>query len=382
MTLVNGIPVRSELAYLNDDFRATVTTSSVTTRTCGMGDIVVRGRFYVVDEHGWLPTVAVRAHVKAPTASAEQGLGTGEPDEGTGLEVSRTFASRTTAMVDGGYTSSASRRRRLLRQLVRPRRRPGHRRTEADGTSVLFEEYPAIAPDREKRATCWPSACAEPRLAVRVTGELGCRAARLTIRSCSAQAGCSNIAREQPDDVELVRASQQETASLRRADLTACAIDPESDHAHAGARRREDVAQETFIAAHKALPSFKLDSKFSTWLYRIGVNKCTDSLRSRRPGNTSLDVVSDDGAVALAVADDETPLRELEQAELAWELDRGIQGLPQVYRESFVLRHIEGLGYEEMSAILGVHRDTLKMRVYKARTLLCQSLAHLDGAYR
>jgi RNA polymerase sigma-70 factor (ECF subfamily) len=53
--------------------------------------------------------------------------------------------------------------------------------------------------------------------------------------------------------------------------------------------------------------------------------------------------------------------------------------LPHLYRESFVLKHIEGLGYDEMSEILGVHRDTLKMRVYKARTMLCQSLAHLRG---
>jgi RNA polymerase sigma-70 factor (ECF subfamily) len=141
----------------------------------------------------------------------------------------------------------------------------------------------------------------------------------------------------------------------------------------------EDVAQETFVAAYKALASFKFDSKFSTWLYRIGVNKCTDALRARRP-DASLD--ADDGGAAIDVASGETPHWELEQAELAWELDKGIQALPHLYRESFVLRHIEGLGYEEMSGILGVHRDTLKMRVYKARTLLCQSLAHLDGAYR
>jgi RNA polymerase sigma-70 factor, ECF subfamily len=140
----------------------------------------------------------------------------------------------------------------------------------------------------------------------------------------------------------------------------------------------EDVAQETFVAAYKALASFKFDSKFSTWLYRIGVNKCTDSLRARRPEKTSLD----DSVAAFDVASGETPHWEMEQAELAWELDKGIQALPQLYRESFVLRHIEGLGYEEMSVILGVHRDTLKRRVYKARTLLCQSLAHLDGAYR
>ena len=86
--------------------------------------------------------------------------------------------------------------------------------------------------------------------------------------------------------------------------------------------------------------------------------------------------------LAWETADEETPHWELEQAELAWELDTAIQALPHLYRESFVLKHIEGLGYDEMSAILGVHRDTLKMRVYKARTLLCQSLAHLDGAHR
>jgi hypothetical protein len=72
--------------------------------TCGMGDIVVRGRYYLVDERGWMPTVAVRAHVKAPTADAAKGLGTGRLDEGVGLEISRTFGRGFTAMLDGGYT--------------------------------------------------------------------------------------------------------------------------------------------------------------------------------------------------------------------------------------------------------------------------------------
>ncbi len=71
---------------------------------CGMGDIVVRGRYYVLDERGILPTVAIRAHLKMPTASAERGLGTGRPDEGVALEVSRSFGAGTLAMVDGGYT--------------------------------------------------------------------------------------------------------------------------------------------------------------------------------------------------------------------------------------------------------------------------------------
>ena len=71
---------------------------------CGMGDIVVRGRYYVLDERAWLPTIALRAHLKAPTADADSGLGTGRVDEGVGVEISRTFARATTIMVDGGYT--------------------------------------------------------------------------------------------------------------------------------------------------------------------------------------------------------------------------------------------------------------------------------------
>jgi RNA polymerase sigma-70 factor (ECF subfamily) len=142
----------------------------------------------------------------------------------------------------------------------------------------------------------------------------------------------------------------------------------------------EDVAQETFVAAFKSLSSFQFDAKFSTWLYRIAVNKCTDVLRARRP-TISIDETGDEGSAAWEAADEETPHSELEQIELAWELDKGIQALPHLYRESFVLKHIEGLGYDEMSEILGVHRDTLKMRVYKARTMLCQSLAHLRHSY-
>jgi RNA polymerase sigma-70 factor (ECF subfamily) len=138
----------------------------------------------------------------------------------------------------------------------------------------------------------------------------------------------------------------------------------------------EDVAQDTFVAAFKSLATFQFDAKFSTWLYRIAVNKCTDVLRARRP-TVSIDDTDNEGNAHEWEADEDTPLSELEQIELAWELDKGIQALPHLYRESFVLKHIEGLGYDEMSEILGVHRDTLKMRVYKARTILCQSLAHL-----
>jgi RNA polymerase sigma-70 factor (ECF subfamily) len=141
----------------------------------------------------------------------------------------------------------------------------------------------------------------------------------------------------------------------------------------------EDVAQETFVAAYRALAGFKFDASFSTWLYRIAVNKCTDWLRARRPERRSLTDTDEDGTPVYEPADEDTPYHELERIELAWELDQAIQQLPPLYRESFVLKHIEGLGYDEMSEILGVHRDTLKMRVYKARTLLCRALGHLNG---
>ncbi len=185
------------------------------------------------------------------------------------------------------------------------------------------------------------------------------------------------------DDAALVRASQRGDRDAfgvlvsRYASsvlsITSRMLGPAAD--------AEDVAQETFVAAYRALAGFQHDAKFSTWLYRIAVNKCHDALRARRPGDVSMDGNDDDtGRPSHEVVDEQTPHWELEQVELAWELDQAIDALPAVYRESFVLRHIEGVGYDEMSEILGVNRDALKMRVYKARTLLCRSLAHLVGA--
>jgi RNA polymerase sigma-70 factor (ECF subfamily) len=187
-----------------------------------------------------------------------------------------------------------------------------------------------------------------------------------------------------PDDAALVRASQGGDREAFGLLVTrhAAAVLSVTRRLLGPAADAEDVAQDTFVAAHKALANFKLDAKFSTWLYRIAVNKCTDSLRTRRTGTVSIDAIDEDGGLVWEAVAAETPHLELEQAELASELDKGIQALPPIYRESFVLRHIEGLGYDEMAEILGVHRDTLKMRVYKARALLSRSLAHLDGAYR
>ena len=113
VTVVNGMPVRQERLDAaagtgtrtgTTDATRTAATGAQATTACGLGDIIVRGRYYVLDERGWLPTIALRAHVKAPTASDDKGLGTGRPDEGAGIEVSRTIGHGLMAMVDVGYT--------------------------------------------------------------------------------------------------------------------------------------------------------------------------------------------------------------------------------------------------------------------------------------
>lgn len=139
----------------------------------------------------------------------------------------------------------------------------------------------------------------------------------------------------------------------------------------------EDLAQEAFLTAFKALSTFRADSKFSTWLYRIAANKCKDWLRAKRPGQGPYDVDADE-TLDSHVAELQTPECLLSQQQVAHELEQAIQRLPPLYREAFVLKHVEGLSYEEMEEILGVNGDTLKMRVYKGRLQLSRELASLN----
>jgi len=140
----------------------------------------------------------------------------------------------------------------------------------------------------------------------------------------------------------------------------------------------EDLAQEAFMSAFKALPTFKSNAKFSTWLYSIASNKCRDWLRVKRPGQGPYDVDADEH-LDLHVVEERTPESLLSQEQVARELDQAIQRLPPLYREAFILKHVEGLSYEEMEDILGVNGDTLKMRVYKGRIQLSRDLAALKA---
>ena len=184
-----------------------------------------------------------------------------------------------------------------------------------------------------------------------------------------------------PDDAELVARSlrQDHEAFGQLIDRHASVIVNLAYRMVGNRAEAEDLAQEAFLAAFKALSTFRADSKFSTWLYRIASNKCKDWLRAKRPGMGQQDVDIDE-VLDSHVAEEQTPERLLSQQQVALELEQAIRRLPPLYREAFVLKHVEGLSYEEMAEILGANGDTLKMRVYKGRLQLSRELASLNLA--
>jgi RNA polymerase sigma-70 factor (ECF subfamily) len=185
--------------------------------------------------------------------------------------------------------------------------------------------------------------------------------------------------REGPDDAQLVARSlkQDHEAFGQLIDRHATVIVNLAYRMVGNRAEAEDLAQETFLSAFKALSTFRADSKFSTWLYRIASNKCKDWLRVKRPGQAQQDVDVEE-MLDVHVAEERTPEQLLSQQQVALELERAIQRLPPLYREAFILKHVEGLSYEEMQQILGVNGDTLKMRVYKGRVQLSRELAELN----
>jgi len=142
-----------------------------------------------------------------------------------------------------------------------------------------------------------------------------------------------------------------------------------------------DMTQETFIKAYNSLSSFRGDSKFSVWLYRIANNVCLDFLRSRsRKPTVSLSTEDDDGEeTQLDIADEsQSPELLLENALTRDAVRRGLDSLPPDYRQILLLREIQGLSYEEIAAALGLESGTVKSRIFRARKRLCTFLIE-DG---
>ena len=142
-----------------------------------------------------------------------------------------------------------------------------------------------------------------------------------------------------------------------------------------------DMSQEAFLKAYNSLPSFRGESKFSVWLYRIVSNVCLDFLRSRtRKPTVSLSTENDEGEeVELDIADEElTPEKELDKKLTRDAVQRGLRSLPAEHREILLLREIQGLSYEEISETLGLEVGTVKSRIFRARKKLCAFLIQ-DG---
>jgi RNA polymerase sigma-70 factor, ECF subfamily len=121
----------------------------------------------------------------------------------------------------------------------------------------------------------------------------------------------------------------------------------------------EDVTQEAFVRAHGALGRYDESMAFRTWLMTILVNRCRTALEARRRRNAR--VIADDEAVATAATPGESRSAALRDA-----IERALERLEPAQREAFLLKHVEQLTYEEMSAMTGAGVSALKMRVQRA----------------
>ncbi|ROQ20607.1 RNA polymerase RpoE-like sigma-24 subunit [Marinimicrobium koreense] len=132
----------------------------------------------------------------------------------------------------------------------------------------------------------------------------------------------------------------------------------------------QDVAQEAFIKAYRALAKFRGDSAFYTWLYRIAINTAKNHLvaRNRRPPASDVEV--DDAEFytgSEALKDIESPERSLMRDELQAVVDKAIRDLPEDLRTAVTLREMEGLSYEDIAHIMDCPVGTVRSRIFRAR---------------
>ena len=142
-----------------------------------------------------------------------------------------------------------------------------------------------------------------------------------------------------------------------------------------------DMAQEAFIRAYNSPASFRGESKFYVWLYRIVSNVCLDFLRSRsRHPTVSLSVENDEGEeTELDIPDEsQSPEALLERRLTRDSVRRGLDALSEEYRQILLLREIQGLSYDEIAETLSMELGTVKSRIFRARKKLCDFLLR-DG---
>jgi RNA polymerase sigma-70 factor (ECF subfamily) len=143
----------------------------------------------------------------------------------------------------------------------------------------------------------------------------------------------------------------------------------------------EDVTQEAFVKAYRALPSFRGDSAFYTWLYRIGINTAKNYLVAmgrRAPTSTEVDAEEAEGYESgEQLRDINTPESLLLSKEIAATVNKAIESLPEELRSAIQLRELEGMSYEEISKLMDCPIGTVRSRIFRAREAIAERLKPL-----
>jgi RNA polymerase sigma-70 factor (ECF subfamily) len=140
----------------------------------------------------------------------------------------------------------------------------------------------------------------------------------------------------------------------------------------------EDIAQEAFIKAYRALPQFRGDSAFYTWLYRIAINTAKNAIvsRDRSPIEYDLDLQNSEESYEVQgrLKDAETPEALVMTEEIRSTVNAAIDALPEDLRTAIVLRELEGLSYEEIAAAMDCPVGTVRSRIFRAREAIDRRL--------
>jgi RNA polymerase sigma-70 factor, ECF subfamily len=145
----------------------------------------------------------------------------------------------------------------------------------------------------------------------------------------------------------------------------------------------EDVTQEAFIKAYRALPAFRGDSAFYTWLYRIGINTAKNYLMAMgRRAPTSTEVEADEAEgfeEGEQLRDINTPESVLLSNEIAETVNATIESLPEELRKAIQMREIEGMSYEDIAQAMNCPIGTVRSRIFRAREAIAEQLRPLLG---
>jgi len=143
----------------------------------------------------------------------------------------------------------------------------------------------------------------------------------------------------------------------------------------------EDVTQEAFIKAYRALPAFRGDSAFYTWLYRIGINTAKNYLMAmgrRAPTSTEVEAEDAEGfEEGEQLRDINTPESVLLSNEIAETVNSTIEQLPEELRQAIQMREIEGMSYEEIAQAMNCPIGTVRSRIFRAREAIAERLRPL-----